>query len=194
MILSYTHNLILNFYVSLNFRKEDYALFQHIMWYNIGEESRHLEEWDELQNLPPEELEELKKKIMVHFGYDKKDGPPTTFNFVIKMPSIILHFGSRERNFVADVHCSELKWSLRKLRDRISHQKLSLQSIELIQTSGNNKWARFEKLLLPSAHLDPSCERKPQLVYTSTSRPKGDQFDSVKYLEVNGACIFFIYP
>lgn len=194
MIQSVTQKPFFYPHYSLHFRKQDYALFQHIMWYNIGEESRHLEEWDALQNLPPEELEELKKNIMVHFGYDKKDGPPTTYNFVIKMPSIILHFGSLESKFVADVHCSELKWSLRKLNDRISHQKLTLRSIELIQTSGDNRWAKFEKLLIPSMNFDPSLEKEAQLIYTSTSRPRGDQFDNVKYLEVNGACIYFIYP
>ena len=163
------------------------------MQYNIGEESRHLEEWDALQNLPDGELTKLKKQIMVHFGYDKKDGPPTTYNFVIKIPSIILQFGSNESKHVADVKCSELMWSLRKLKDRISHQELTLRSVELIQTSCDENWGNFEKLLLPSMNFDLSLGR-PQLIYTSRSRPRGDHFDNIKYLEVNDACINFIYP
>jgi hypothetical protein len=44
----------------LTLLQEDYALIQHIVQHNIGEESRHLEEWDALQNLPPLVLQRYK--------------------------------------------------------------------------------------------------------------------------------------
>lgn len=108
----------------LLFRKKDYALFRHIIWNNIGEESRHLDEWDRLQNLPSEELQAYKEKIMVHFGYDKKDAPPTTFWFKVNISSIIMHFCLDESNHVADVEGTKLCWSLKKVKDRISRQLL----------------------------------------------------------------------
>lgn len=40
--------------------QEDYALIQHIIQHNFGEESRHLDEWDALQNLPPLVLQRYK--------------------------------------------------------------------------------------------------------------------------------------
>ena len=129
----------------LLFRKKDYALFRHIIWNNIGEESRHLDEWDRLQNLPSEELQAYKEKIMVHFGYDKKDAPPTTFWFKVNISSIIMHFCLDESNHVADVEGTKLCWSLKKVKDRISRQLLTLGSIHLSQTSDNRDWARFKK-------------------------------------------------
>ncbi len=172
-----------------------------MLWYNIGEESRHLDEWNNLQNLPSQELQEYKKRIMVHFGYDKKDAPPTTYHFTIEIDSIVLHFCSDASEFIADIDCHALKWSLRKVKDKISRQKLVCHSIYLEQTSDNEKWARCKKLLIP---LEDNClnnheekdtkralERMPQLIFTSTTRASGD---NVKYLEINDACIILIYP
>jgi hypothetical protein len=156
----------------LLFRKNDYALFQHILWNNIGEESRHLDEWRALQNLPPAELAAYKKKIMVHFGYDKKDGPPTTLHFTIDISSVIFHFCICENDHIADVEGSKMKWSLLKKKDRVSRQVLTFDSIRLSQTSSNKEWAGVRELLFP---LKESSRREgEQLTYKSTSRPNGD--------------------
>ena len=173
------------------FRKNDFALFQHIVWYNIGEESSHLDEWNALQNLPPERLKSYKDKMMVHFGYDKKDGPPTTFHFKVDIASVIFHFCVDENEHVADVEGSALSWSLRKVKDRISRQILTFKSIHLCQTSGNEAWAGYQQLLFPLKNVRKKGEQKSQLVYRSTSKPSGDV---VKLLMVNDACIYFIYP
>ena len=171
------------------FRKNDYALFQHILWNNIGEESRHLDEWRALQNLPPAELAAYKKKIMVHFGYDKKDGPPTTLHFTIDISSVIFHFCICENDHIADVEGSKMKWSLLKKKDRVSRQVLTFDSIRLSQTSSNKEWAGVRELLFP---LKESSRREgEQLTYKSTSRPNGD---NARTLIVKDACIFLIYP
>ena len=178
--------------IRLLFRKKDFALFQHIIWYNIGEESRHLDEWNALQNLPPDQLIAHKNKMMVNFGYDKKDGPPTTFHFKVDITSVILHFCLDENNHVADVEGSNMRWSLKKVKDRISRQSLTFNSIRLSQTSGKEAWAGYQSLLFPlKRNVGSEVEEKPQLVYKSTSRPCGD---NVKLLVVNHACIYFIFP
>jgi hypothetical protein len=46
--------------IDLNLLREDYTLIQHIIQHNIGEESRHFEEWNALQNLPPLVLQRYK--------------------------------------------------------------------------------------------------------------------------------------
>ncbi len=165
------------------------------MWYNIGEESRHLDEWNALQSLPYEELEEYKKRIMVHFGYDKKDAAPTTYNISISMKSIIIHLCNDLSDYVADIDCFGFKWSLVKKKDRISRQQLVCNKIHLEQTSDNVEWGRFKKVFFPLECqlniVNDNFLPQPQLFYTSTSRPTGD---NVKYLEVNNACILFIYP
>ena len=153
--------------------------------------------------MPADQLLLYKKSIMVHFGYDKKDAPPTTFSFIVDFGSICIHFSDQNYGYIADVKCSNFVWSLKKFRDRISRQQLTCESIELIQTSGNKKWGGFEKLLFPllqddissspaneSQNINRSQRNQPQLLYKSTSRPNGD---NVKYLEVNNACIYFIY-
>ena len=142
---------------------------------------------------------------MVHFGYDKKDAPPTTYRIAIDIESIVIHFCSDASGYVADIDCFALRWSLEKLKDRISRQQLICGSIRLEQTSMNEQWSRYKKLLFPlednnlkdaeDKSLDSDqmkiLERKPQLIYKSSTRPSGD---NVKYLEVNDACIIFIYP
>lgn len=183
------------FFNRLLLRKVDFALFRNVIWHNIGEESRHLDEWNALQSLPFEELEEFKKRIMVHFGYDKKDAPPTTYSFSINIETIHIHLCNDVSDYVADIDCFDLKWSLVKKKDKISRQQLVCEKIHLEQTSDNTKWGRFRKLFFPleTEHnvLKENVRPRPQLFYTSTSRPTGD---NVKYFEVNDACIIFIYP
>lgn len=168
-------------------RKSDYALFQHILQYNIGEESRHLVEWNELQNLPLEKLEAYKKNILVHFGYDKKDTPPTTLNFAVDISSITAKFCMGENDNIADLSGESMKWSLRKMSDRISRQLLTFRKIHLTRS----RLQRSESLLFPLQNEDRRDEDAFfNLIYRSTSKPDGD---IIKYLEVNDACIYFNY-
>eukprot|EP00978_Attheya_sp_CCMP212_P014019 scaffold35454_cov51-Attheya_sp.AAC.9 len=210
-------------YIAL--RRPDYALFQHVIFNNIGEPSRHLDEWNALQNLPPSELQKYKENIMVHFGYDKKDGPSSTFNLVFSFPSICIHFLSDEKDDavlrdcgidLANVKCSGVKYTIRKLSDLIFHQSVSCRTITLAQTTNKSEWGGFKELLLPlkadpafTSFLDapPSDqedtseleyeeshhkdERAPQMIYSSTAAPNRD---TVKYLEINEGCIYLVFP
>jgi hypothetical protein len=173
-------------------RKNDYSLFQNIIRLNIGEESRHLDEWRALQNLPPDELAAYKEKVMVHFGYDKKDGPPTTFHFAVELRAVKFHFCLDENNPVADLQGSRLQWSLLRRKDKVSHQNIAFHSIYLTHTSSSKEWLGAKDLLFPlkeNGHV--SDKKSPQLIYTSSSHPNGD---NVRFLVVNDACIFLIYP
>lgn len=145
-----------------------------------------------MQNLPCEELAAHKAKTMVHFGYDKKDGPPTTYHFTVDISSVIFHFCIDESDLVADVEGSEMKWSLLKKKDRVSRQVLTFDSIRLSQTSSNKEWAGVPELLFPlKENSGGDSNNSPQLTYKSTSKLCGD---NVKVLIVKDACIFLVYP
>ena len=181
--------------VQFRLRRADYALFQHIVWYNVGEESRHLDEWNAMQTLSAEELKEYKKRVLVHFGYDKKDGPPSTFHVKIHCDRFIIRLASIDSSSnkvgIGLVDCEELDWSLRKVSDRISRQRLTCGGITLAQKSGKKEYEGFKKLLLPlQDDASEAGQFHPELVYESTSRPSGD---NVKYLLINDGCIYFIY-
>eukprot|EP00957_Ditylum_brightwellii_P025956 1962663-Ditylum_brightwellii.AAC.1 len=165
--------------ITLSLTKNNYALFTHVVFNNISEPSRHLEEWNALKNLPREELERYKEQVLVHFGYDKKDSKPTTYHFGICVEDIVIRFLENEDNMattptsttslkkdqmkdtggkdehvdsdggIADVKCSQLSWSLSKNANQIVQQKLSCQSISLQQTSGKREWSRHKELLSP---------------------------------------------
>ena len=189
-------------------RRTDYALFQHFIYYNVGEESRHLDEWNALQDLSQEELQAYKNSIAVHFGYDKKDGPHTTYFIQIECERFAIDLvapeGSRSSNNAAGVgriSCADLIWSMKKLTDRITKQRLTCGGITLEQLSGETKYSGFRKLLLPLQEVPPevsddgqigaqSLAQRSELVYESTSRPNGD---NVKSLWIHDACIYFIY-
>ena len=174
---------------SLNFvlRKADYALLQNIVSYNIGEESRHLDEWNALQNLPGEELEAYKASVMVHFGYDKKDVAPTTYQVRLGIPLVQVILEAE--NTVGIIRCSNFSWGMRKLGDRVSCQTVTCD-IDLVHPNGN----QTETLL----SFNQSTRRKgsdkvmlPELTYSSTSKPSGD---NVKTLHIVNSCIYLIYP
>jgi hypothetical protein len=168
-------------------RKSHYALFQNILSYNIGEESRHLVEWNELQNLPHEKLEAYKKNILVHFGYDKKNTPPTTLNFVVDIASIIANICTEENDHIADLSGESMKWSLRKMPDRISRQLLTFRNIHLNRGHPQGP----EQLLFPLKTEECGDEEAfYSLIYRSTLKPDGNV---IKYLEINDACIYFNY-
>ena len=177
----------------LYLRRGDYALLQHMILHNIGELSRHLEEWDALQNLPTSELDRYKKEIMVHFGYDKKDTAPTTYDISLKVPSIKFFMlgstGSHE-NTVMEADCTMVEWQMRKLGDRISRQRVTcdVALTKPTERDGNTSVNSID-LLLPMN--DASSDQTRELSYTSITQPSGD---NVKMLSIVDACIFAVYP
>ncbi len=201
LVYQLNYSTFYQLHTSLFLSKKDYALFRNILWNNIGEQSRHLEEWNAMLTLSDHELLLMKEKIMVHFGYDKKDGPPSTYSLIIEIPEVTTHFSTTGVNAhvsnVADIFCSEVKWSLRKVEDQISRQQLTCAKITLTQTSNKVDWERFKCLLQPAPESDDTTSKSkidsmvsPQFIFKSTSRPNGD---NVKSLEIRDACIYFIY-
>ena len=194
--------------IHFRLRQADYALFQHFIYYNVGEESRHLDEWNALQGLSSEELHAYKESIAVHFGYDKKDGPQTTYLIQIECDRFVIDLAAsdgtksnRSGGDVGQISCANLNWSMKKLTDRITKQRLTCGGITLEQSSGIPGYSGFRKLLLPlqEAHSEGMSEtddtdhypdHRSELVYESTSRPNGD---NVKSLWIHDACIYFIY-
>lgn len=181
---------------SLVLRKADYALLQHIINLNIGEPSRHLEEWNALQNLPPSELEAYKRDILVNFGYDKKDTKPTTYNLDLSVPCIQFSLlgAAGAQDVVAEANCASIHWHMRKLADRISRQSVTCD-ITLVAPAVESDGAESYELLLPSPSGVSSDTQKglrnPELRYTSSSRIPGD---NVKSLEISDAVINMVYP
>ncbi len=191
-------------------RRENYALLQHIIMHNIGEVSRHLEEWNALQRLPPSQLETFKKEFMVHFGYDKKDTAPTTYAISVKVPSIkfyCLGSSSTLAEVIMDANCTSVEWQMRKASDRISRQRVTCD-IALTKPAGGDasREANAVDLLLPvndstetygnmrRQKMDSAAQAATvtrELSYTSTTQPSGD---NVRTLEIVDACIFAVYP
>ena len=184
--------------MALSLHRENYALLQHILVHNIGELSRHLDEWDALQNLPPSELEHYKSEIMVHFGYDKKDTAPTTYAITLNVPSIkffLLGPSTAIDDLVMEADCTLVEWHMRKLLDRISRQHVTCD-IALTKPEGRGSGETgVVDLLLPvedAAGSDHGADTETrELMYTSTTQPSGD---NVRTLEIVNACIFAIYP
>ena len=76
--------------IDLSLRRVDYALVQDVVLKNIGEPPRHLDEWIRFQEMPIEKLQAYKERIMVHYGYDKKDADPSTYNVEVVAPMVNL--------------------------------------------------------------------------------------------------------
>ena len=196
--------------MELRLRRENYALLQHIIVHNIGEVSRHIDEWNALQSLPPSQLEAYKKEIMVHFGYDKKDTAPTTYAISVKVPSInffCLGSSSAPEKVILHADCTSVEWQMRKLPDRISRQYVTCDiTLTKPAGSGESKGVNAVELLLPvndstetygnlrGQRTDSAADADSitrELSYTSTTQPSGD---NVKILEIVDACIFAVYP
>lgn len=189
--------------IILSLRRESYALLQHVIVHNIGELSRHLEEWNALQNLPPAELESHKKEIMVHFGYDKKDTAPSTYAVSVQVPSIefiLLGSSSASDDVVMEASCTNVEWQMKKLFDRMSRQLVTCDIALTKRVAGCEESGGVTNvdLLLPVG--DAACGERRNglndvtsraLLYTSTTQPSGD---NVRTLEIVDACIFGVYP
>ena len=83
--------------LSATLRRQDYALLTHMIYGNIMEETRNMQEWVELIRLRREadEGQAAPYKDVDAFslyGYDVKNGTPTTYTFVIDIRNVKLDF------------------------------------------------------------------------------------------------------
>ena len=187
--------------LDISLRRSDYALFQNIISYNVGEASRNLDEWEALQNLSEDDAQHYQEKIMVHFGYDKKDVAPTTYNLTVSIPSLsftLIEGESLVDKPTAVVRCIDLRWQLRKLDDLVVKQILTCD-VEIVATSDSSslgsKLLSFSKF---DGHMESESggseqfrSAAPGLRYTSTSDPNGD---NIKTLQICDASIFMVVP
>ena len=169
--------------------QEDYALIQHVVASNLGEGSRHLDEWDELQNLPPLVLERYKEDIMVDFGYDKKDVTPTTFDVSLTLPCLKVSLLQADRSEAALIHCFDLAWKYWKHSDLISRQLVVCQVDISRREKENSVWLLTgQDVMLNGDHCD---EMRPSLTYKSIFRPSAGIERSVG---IGQALIHIGYP
>ena len=171
----------------LSLFKEDYALLQHIIASNIGEPSRHLDEWNCLQNLPIEVREAFEREAFVDFGYDKKDVTPSTFDVTLSIPLLVFALRESEEGHIAVAQCKHVVWGYKKFSDLISRQRVSLD-INLTGSHGG-----LERIMLSSHDIWSSGGDDlplPNLVYSSTTTPAGD---NDKALVIGDGCIHVGY-
>jgi hypothetical protein len=168
--------------------KEDYAVLQSVVQHNLGELSRHLDEWHALQNLPPLVLEQYKETIMVNFGYDKKDVTPTTFHVTVRLPLLCFSFRKDERCELAAVRCVDIEWDYKKLLDLVSRQEVTCD-VEIV---GPLNGRLVEMLSSRRKHEPGNADSRiiPGLSYSSTTQPSGD---NMKTLEIVDGCIHMVY-
>jgi hypothetical protein len=184
--------------LDISSRRSDYALLQNIISYNIGEESRYMNEWNALQNLSASALEEYMQKIVVHYGYDKKDVAPSTYQLSVSIASLKFSVIDGQKSSsppLATARCFDLSFDMKKDADLIVKQNLSCD-IDLIAPQHNSP--HFDKLLSMSKHdhgvntLDNlQSEEKPGLTYSSVTHPSKD---SVRFVEIVDASIYMIIP
>ncbi|CAB9511549.1 Putative vacuolar protein sorting-associated protein [Seminavis robusta] len=163
--------------------RDDYALLQDVISFNLGEESRHLYEWHALQELHPDELEKYKQSIMVHYGYDTKDVAPTTYSISLTIPMVSVKCETQGGSCVAIAQCSNFSWKMTKLADCISRQTVDCH-IKLVHPT---KLEGGDELLLSSKGADSL----PALTYASTTDASGNH---IKSLEIRDSCIYVVYP
>ena len=176
-------------------RKEDFALFHHIIWYNIWEESRHMDEWTDFQTLTSSELLQYKKSILVNYAYDRKNWLPTTCCVMFDVGAFVLHQMTGVGECISDLNCWDLTWSLQKKKDRSSRQNLTCSAIELNRNGtdlGNDQNEPLLSLLQPVQKADAKESNDniypaPLLTYRSTTHTTGD---NVRLLEVKSARFF----
>jgi hypothetical protein len=178
--------------IELFLRSEDYALIQHILAYNIGEPSRHLEEWARFQEMPIKVLEAYKERIMVHYGYDKKDSAPSTYTVDVTCPLLAFNLlsGKYDVEVIAEAKCLNLAWTMQRLPDLVARQKLISNIFLTRPPRRSDDQQRTLPLLLPTKR-GTALDGRPDIIYTSTTSPSGD---NVKTLDVIDVGINLTYP
>ena len=178
--------------------RSDYALLQNILTYNIGEPSRHMDEWKVLQTLSSDVLKNLMEKYIVHFGYDQKDVAPSTYDVRLSVPSFRARFLESDNEIstpIAIARCFDFQWQMRKESDLIVKQKVTC-GIDLVRPTKDT--ISFETLMTISkenrdfdGEEEDKDEAQPDFIYTSTSFPGGD---NVKTIHMVDPCIYLIVP
>jgi hypothetical protein len=168
----------------LDLAQDDYSLLQHVVGLNIGEESRHYDEWHALQNLPGPVLDRYKKDVLVEFPYDKKDVTPTTFEVDVTVPLICFKLEKDGVTRIVDVQCEGVSWSYIKLSDLVCRMVISC-NVEIYDNSTGQR----VPLIVSENRLLPGAEER-NLVYTSTRQPSGS---TTKSLVIHDARIHVLY-
>jgi hypothetical protein len=184
--------------LDISLRRSDYAVLQNILSYNIGEASRHLDEWEALQTLSQSDVKQYKDKIMVHFGYDNKDVAPTTYKVTVSIPSVsftLIDGDSAVEKPLAIARCMNLHWQLRKLADRTTRQLVSCD-VEVVTPNTSAVYDRLlslakydSEVLAENQSASQRNETAPGLKYSSQTDASGDQ---IKTLEICDACIYIV--
>ena len=193
--------------------QDDYALFQNILSYNFCEDSRNYQSWRawklaERDRLVISHFESIR---LVNFGYDVKDGFPSTFAFKLRAPTVILELVKksessdgkeyRERTALRSekirVNCEGLVFSIEKVTDWVSRQRVSLDSVHLMTSLCDASYRKTSRnmngmvdLIVPNIDTADECVcrlvQQPLLVYSSTSNPHAD---NVKTLSLSSNSI-----
>lgn len=167
--------------------RQDFALLQHIVQYNIGDESHHLEEWYALQSLSQEIRKLYANSILVHFGYDKKDATPSTFDVTVMVPVISFALRDGDRQEIGVLRCSHVCWKYDKLMDRVSKQQVTCD-LEIISSSIGRAILSFDS---EENVKDEENALGRDLTYQSITDPSGN---NTKILTCVDACIHVVYP
>jgi hypothetical protein len=170
--------------------KEDYALLQSVVQHNLGEVSRHLDEWHALQSLPPLVLEQYKETIMVNFGYDKKDVTPTTFHVTVRLPLLCFSVRKDERCELAAVRCVDIRWDYKKMLDLVSQQQVACD-VEIVGPLHGRQVEMLSSRRVMQESGNTDGHIIPGLSFSSTTQTSGD---NSKTLEIVDGCIHVVYP
>ena len=180
--------------------RSDYALLQNIISHNIGEQSRHMDEWVALQSLSRKALNEFMKRIIVHYGYDTKNVAPSTYDVKLSIPSLkfsLIEANKQDSLPSAIARCFNLKWQMRKGSDLILTQSVTC-GIDLVRPLKDK--SDFETLMILSNDDNSTflhgdfCDKyndHPGFVYSSKCNSNGD---NVKTIDILDPSIYLIVP
>jgi len=140
----------------------------------------------------------LCKKIIVHYGYDKKNVAPTTYDVKLFIPSLefsLMETDGQDSLPLAIARCLDLKWQMRKESDLIVTQSVTC-GIDLVRHTREK--CNIETLMTISkdnnnlqGEIHDADHNQSGFIYTSKSTPNGD---NVKTLEISDPCIYLIVP
>ncbi|GMI12097.1 hypothetical protein TrVE_jg1786 [Triparma verrucosa] len=199
--------LVLDSITSL-IRRDDYKVLRDIIYDNIMEETRNMSEWIELLNKREDDEDYIDRDAFVLYGYDIKNGTPTTYDFTVNVNKFNVLFVDNEGGANCEVRGDFFVWSYSKDKDMRTCMKVESGGICLRQKSGNKELGGFEDLIEPiendEATLDKANDDRkindindlidlnqntPQLLYTSNSKPDGS---NVKTLFIYEARIYMV--
>ena len=175
----------------LDLDRPDYALLQHIVQYNFGDESHHLDEWYALDSLSANALQRYNDSILVHFGYDKKDSTPSTFDVEVRVPVMAFSLKQENRQEIAVIRCSNVCWQYRKSTDQISRQRVACDIGIVCSNSGTAILSSSSSQQQQQQASGKTETAIPALSYSSTTERTGN---NTKTLEIADASFLVIYP